>query len=102
MRFKNIVALLFCGLSIGLSSPSFSDEEKIESLFASYCFSCHGTGWEDAPVVGDPFSWEERKEQGIDILLKHTLEGLNSMPPKGGCAKCTTEELKQLIVWMIE
>lgn len=94
--FNSVLAFL------AFSSFAFTDDEKTEALFNSHCFSCHGTGWEDAPVVGDPFSWEERKEQGIDVLLKHTLEGFNSMPAKGGCDSCSTEDLKQLIIWMME
>jgi len=72
-----------------------------QTIFQDFCFSCHGTGWENAPVVGDAFDWEERREQGIDTLLKHTLEGINAMPAKGACTDCTEEELKKTVEWMI-
>ncbi len=84
------------------SQANSSEARKPEKLFDTFCFSCHGTGWENAPVIGDSFAWEERIEQGIDVLLKHTVEGFNSMPPKGGCADCTSDELKALILWMSE
>lgn len=98
---KCLSALLF--VIAGFSTASQAAEEKDpQELFNSFCFSCHGTGWENAPVVGDSFDWEERKEQGIDTLLQHTLEGFNSMPPKGGCTECSEAELKSLVEWMTE
>ena len=27
------------------------------------------------------------------MLLKHTEEGFNAMPPRGGCFECTDEQL---------
>ncbi len=92
------------GLITGLCLPFFAGAETRapEDLFKKYCFDCHGTGWEDAPVVGDSFAWEERREQGIETLLKHTIEGYYSMPPKGGCNDCSNEEFKALIEWMME
>ncbi|MGH1470330.1 MAG: c-type cytochrome [Cellvibrionaceae bacterium] len=86
-----------------ISSFAYTENNRDpEALFNSFCFSCHGTGWEDAPVIGDSYAWEERLEQGINVLIKHTVEGFNSMPPKGGCGNCTVEELKTVILWMSE
>ncbi|WP_460234054.1 c-type cytochrome [Aurantivibrio plasticivorans] len=83
--------------------PDLATAEQARSpqtIFDTFCFSCHGTGWENAPVLGDSFAWEGRKEQGMAVLLQHTLEGFGGMPIKGGCADCTEEELKATIEWM--
>lgn len=94
---KSIFLLLaFPALTIAQES------RDAETIFDDFCFSCHGTGWENAPVIGDSFAWEERKEQGIDVLLKHTLEGFNTMPAKGSCTDCSEEELRKVVEWMIE
>lgn len=78
------------------------DTRDPETLFNQYCFNCHGTGWEDAPVVGDEFAWEERREKGVEVLLENTLAGFNGMPPNGGCSDCSKAELKAIVEWMVE
>ncbi|MGQ9426609.1 c-type cytochrome [Gilvimarinus sp. F26214L] len=84
-----------------LSTGTTADPRDADSIFDNYCFSCHGTGWDNAPVLGDSFAWDERKEKGLDVLLKNTVEGFNTMPPKGSCADCTEEELKAVVEMMI-
>lgn len=72
-----------------------------EQLFDSHCFSCHGTGWDNAPVIGDVFAWEDRLGKGIDVLLEHTIKGFNTMPPKGNCFDCSDAELKAVVEFLI-
>ena len=70
-------------------------------IYAKHCFACHDTGVSEAPLVGSD-AWTPRKEQGWDVLMKHTREGLNVvMPPMGTCMDCTDEELRAAIEYMI-
>lgn len=103
MNIRILKALGAMLLWVTLISPGHGSEARDpQTVFDNFCFSCHGTGWEDAPVIGDEYAWEERKAQGLETLLKNTTEGLNGMPPKGACADCTSEELKAVVQWMIE
>ena len=77
-------------------------ERNPDTIFNDFCFACHGTGWEDAPVIGDSFAWEDRIGKGLDTLLKNTLEGVNAMPPKGACDDCSKDELLAVIKYMTE
>jgi len=76
-------------------------ERDPESLFNEYCFSCHGTGWEGAPVMGDNFAWKDRISKGMAVLLENTKNGINAMPPQGTCSDCTEQELKNVIEFLI-
>lgn len=90
-------------LLLGIVFATHAEEPRDpEALFNQYCFNCHGTGWEGAPVMGDEFAWEGRREKGMEVLLENTLAGSNGMPPKGGCSDCSEEELKTIVQWMIE
>ena len=98
---SSIIAMLLSCLGLLTQTAMAETARDAQTIFQNFCFSCHGTGWEDAPVVGDSFAWEDRTQQGMDVLLKNTLNGINSMPPKGGCNDCSEDELRALIEWMI-
>lgn len=98
MRF-NAFAL---ALLLSCTAPfTMAEGRNPEQLFDSYCFSCHGTGWDNAPVIGDAFAWEDRIGKGADVLLQNTINGFNTMPPKGNCFDCTDAELKALVEFLI-
>ncbi len=94
---NSVIYLLFL-----FTHSTFAADRDPETIFNDFCFACHGTGWDDAPIIGDSFAWEERLEKGMDTLLKNTLEGINAMPPKGACDNCNKEELLAVIKYMTE
>ena len=42
-------------------------------LYGQACFSCHNTGRNGAPRLGDGLAWDERKKQGLETLVKHVI-----------------------------
>lgn len=64
-----------------------------EAIYAAHCAACHATGAAGAPRVGDLAAWKPRIAKGKDTLLKHAVDGLNAMPPRGGCASCNDESI---------
>jgi len=73
-----------------------------EAVVVKFCNACHGTGLLDAPKVGDTAAWQARseKEGGMDGLLAKAISGINAMPPKGTCASCSDDELREAIEHM--
>lgn len=72
-----------------------------EKVFEQACFSCHGTGFYGAPLIGDQYDWEERLARGETELIANTLQGLNSMPARGGCAQCSDAEIQAAVRYLI-
>lgn len=72
-----------------------------EQVYQGACFACHGTGALDAPKKGDA-AWKPRLAQGLDVLKKHAIEGIRSMPPRGTCADCSDDEIVDAIKFMTE
>ena len=72
-----------------------------EEVFERACFSCHGTGFYGAPVIGDTYAWEDRLRKGEQVLLKSTIDGLNSMPARGGCADCSDADIQAALQYLI-
>ncbi|BCA95934.1 cytochrome c [Legionella antarctica] len=75
-----------------------------EQIYSHFCSNCHAPkpliplG---APRIGYTGDWKLRVKQGIDILFRHTDEGLNAMPARGGCFECTDEQLIRAIVEIV-
>jgi len=75
-----------------------------EQIYNHFCANCHAQkpliplG---APRIGEEGDWKSRIKQGIEVLFKNTDEGLNGMPPRGGCFECTDEQLILAIVEIV-
>lgn len=70
-----------------------------DDIIAKYCSACHATGVLDAPKIGDTAAWKDRADHqgGLDGILAAAISGINAMPPKGTCADCTDDELREAI-----
>ena len=71
-----------------------------EAVFNAVCTSCHSAGVLGAPKVDDKAAWTPRAAQGLDGLLKNAVNGIRSMPARGGDPTITDEELTNAIVYM--
>lgn len=72
-----------------------------ETIYRQYCFSCHSTGVNGAPMMGNVLAWAPLAEKGDAELLRTTKEGIAPyMPQMGLCLSCTDEELTAAIDYM--
>jgi cytochrome c5 len=74
-----------------------SGKEVVEST----CVSCHGTGAQGAPRIGDRKAWRQRSSQGLSSLTQSALKGIRNMPPHGGNAALSDLELARGIAYMV-
>jgi cytochrome c5 len=93
-------------LSVIASLPLLAAEQKGgkrsgEEVYRVYCGSCHGGGWQQAPVAYDEREWKERMEKGFDVMLANAKKGVNGMPPMGTCMDCSDAELSDAIKEML-
>lgn len=76
-----------------------------ESIYKKTCALCHAAGVAGAPKPGDKADWEPRIAQGADTLHKHAIEGYTGskgmMPPRGGGASLTDDEVKSAVDFMV-
>lgn len=74
-------------------------------IFGGVCTGCHGTGALGAPTL-DHAHWDARIAEGVDTLHKHAIEGFKGasgqMPPKGGMAALSDEQVKATVDWMLK
>jgi len=72
-----------------------------EMLYSSVCGVCHGIGAAGAPVPGTP-AMAERAANGLDMLVQNAINGINAMPPKGGRADLSDEQVQVIVEYMIQ
>ena len=73
-----------------------------EQIYQTACFACHMTGVAEAPKLDDPVAWEPRLAQGMAGLLQSSINGKGAMPPKGGFAHLTEDDLRNAIGFMLD
>ena len=73
-----------------------------EEIYSSRCIACHLTGAAGSPKLGDAEAWSSRVAKGMDVLYNNVINGFKGMPAKGLCMKCSDEELKAVVDYMIE
>jgi len=78
-------------------SAERSGKEVVESL----CVSCHGTGAQGAPKIGDKKAWSKLAARGLSGLSKSALSGIRGMPPHGGNPNLTDTEIERAITYMV-
>jgi cytochrome c5 len=69
-------------------------------LYNNVCMACHATGAAGAPIPGSD-QWAERAASGLDELLSNAINGLNTMPARGGRADLSDEQVKVIIEFML-
>ncbi len=83
--------------------PKTEDKGTISFAQKTYeetCVTCHGNPAIGAPVLGDKAAWSKVMAKGIEKVYHNGINGINSMPPKGGI-DLTDEKMKEVIDYMI-
>lgn len=73
-----------------------------EELFNAACVACHGSGVMGAPKAHDKAAWSARLGGDVKALVASAIKGKGAMPPKGGVANATEDELKRAIEFMMK
>lgn len=89
------------GAASASKSAGTGDVAAGEKVYKGTCGVCHEAGVAGAPKHGDKAAWKPRLDQGFDVLVKHSIDGLRAMPPRGGNGKLTDEQLRDAVAYMI-
>ncbi|MGM0563180.1 MAG: c-type cytochrome [Pseudomonadota bacterium] len=73
---------------------------SVESAYNNSCASCHAAGVMDSPVLGDVAAWSDRIAKGKQTLYDNAINGIGSMPAKGG-SSLSDDEVKQVVDYMV-
>jgi cytochrome c5 len=71
------------------------------TIYNSVCGACHNSGAAGAPKLDDKAAWAPRVALGKDALVKSVIAGKGAMPPKGGAADLSDDEIKGTVEYIL-
>ena len=74
-----------------------SGKEVVDAV----CASCHASGAQNAPKIGDKQAWEKLSSRGLTNLTESALKGVRQMPSHGGRVSLTDDEIRRAITYMV-
>lgn len=72
-----------------------------DELYLGACQACHTTGAAGAPKIGDAAAWGERAGKGMDALVSSAINGIGTMPPRGG-SQYSDEQIKAVVQYIMD
>ena len=75
-------------------------EQSGEQVYTAVCAACHTPGALGAPKFNAKGDWGSRLGQGFDTLVKHAIEGIRAMPPRGGNPDLSDIEVARAVAYM--
>ena len=99
------IAIAIAALALGAAFPqrasaqtaSLSGKEVVDAV----CASCHASGANGAPRIGDAQAWKKRASAGLSGLTANALTGIRKMPPHGGNQTLSDMEIKRAVTYMV-
>ncbi len=95
MRLIPVLLLVAAGATSAQSVPRSG-----EAIVRDACMGCHAEGLLKAPRLGDRKAWAPLIREGQPALTATAWTGIRQMPPKGGVADLSLEELARAVAAM--
>jgi cytochrome c5 len=75
-------------------------EKSGKEVYDAVCTSCHASGALGAPKFESKGDWGPRIGQGYNTLIKHAIDGIRQMPPRGGDGDLSDIEVARAVAFM--
>ena len=100
---KTMTLLAGCVISMGAlgASAAFPGDRSGKEVVDNVCATCHASGVNGAPRIGDAKAWEARSRRGLSSLTATALEGVRKMPAHGGSMSLNDAEISRAITYMV-
>jgi cytochrome c5 len=87
-------------VEVALADAGPHVDKSGEEVVKAVCGMCHTAGLMNAPKIGDKGQWAPRIAQGYDVLVSHAINGIRSMPARGGNPALTDGEIANAVAHM--
>lgn len=119
---RMLVTLAFTVLNLyAIANVDNQSLNKGRAIYMQHCQTCHMTGIANAPKAHDPIAWQQLwqqtkgiiqknnitlsekalDEETMKTLINETRKGKGAMPPGAMCQKCTDQQYRDAIVFMM-
>ena len=97
LRLLAVSAALFLAAGAHAQGAGRNGKQVVDAT----CISCHGKGVNGAPRIGDKKAWAKLAAGGLTGLTEVALTGIRKMPPHGGNASLSDNEIKRGVTYMV-
>jgi cytochrome c5 len=80
--------------------PAAPGARSGEAIVQATCGACHQAGVANAPKIGDKNAWAPHLKHSLKELVQTVTKGKGAMPPKGGDASLTGDEIARAVAFM--
>ena len=80
---------------------AFDGSTDGKMIYDNVCMVCHTSGLAGAPKL-EAADWTDRMAVGVDGLVTSAINGKGAMPPRGGRADLSDEQMKATVEFMLE
>jgi cytochrome c5 len=95
---KAVVSIVALSFSVtGVMAAEKTGREVVESA----CSTCHVTGKDGAPRIGDVAAWTKHTKNGLTKLTKAAISGIEKMPAHGSQPNLSDLEISRAIAFMV-
>ncbi|MDI1310203.1 MAG: c-type cytochrome [Methylotenera sp.] len=95
---ENIKPLANVEVAVADAGPHV--DKSGEEVVNAVCSACHASGLMSSPKLGDKDQWAPRIAQGYDTLVSNAINGIRSMPARGGNSALTDGEMANAVAYM--
>ena len=83
-------------------APQVAFEGSLDGgmIYNNVCAACHNSGAAGAPMLVAA-DWTDRLPQGEDTLVEHAINGIGTMPAKGGRMDLSDEQVRASVEYML-
>lgn len=96
---RKIAVAVGCSVVVAMPVAFAQDAQRVYEL---YCAMCHANDMMGAPRYGEKAEWRDRLAQGNNVLVEHAINGFKKMPPKGGNAGLTDDDVRAATEYLIK
>lgn len=100
-NLRIISGLVLLGASTVCLTAAHAAERSGQAVVEAICVSCHASGKDGAPKIGDVKAWTERSKNGLIKLTESAIAGIGKMPAHGGQANLTDLEMSRAVAFMV-
>jgi cytochrome c5 len=94
-------AILFAAAFAAMTGTAYGAHHLTgEQVVHAQCMTCHESGVNGAPRIGDREAWIPRLSQGVDALVRSAMHGHGAMPARGGMAQLTDRQLREAVIYL--
>jgi cytochrome c5 len=72
-----------------------------QAVVQEVCATCHASGKDGAPTIGDVEAWTKHSKNGLVKLTENAIKGVGKMPAHGGQPNLTDLEMSRAVAFMV-